>query len=84
MKHFEGFNIKHFEGFDGERLIDAAKEFAAIKRDPIDTLIPNEMNTTTRDARIEDLETVIIQQNILYTIVTLTTVTFLIVLANGR
>lgn len=79
--------MRHFEGFNGELLIDAATEFNANGQDPIDTLIQNESNkpiSTTRDARIEDLETVIIQQNILYTIVTLTTVTFLIVLANGR
>lgn len=79
--------MRHLEGFNGKLLIDAATEFKAIGRHTIDTLVQNESNnpiSTTRDARIEDLEIVIVQQNILYTIVTLTAVTFLIVLANGR
>ena len=83
MKHFEGFNQTL-----NQKLIDDTIELGG--RDPIDKLIPSETTkpiSTTRDARQEDLETVIIQQNILYTVATLTAATFLItsiVLANGR
>lgn len=83
MKYFEGFNQTL-----NQKLIDDAAALGG--RDPIDKLIPSETTkpiSTTRDARQEDLETVIIQQNILYTVATLTAATFLItsiILANGR
>jgi hypothetical protein len=51
------------------------------------TEIPEKPLTTTMDASAEDLNTVIIQQNILYTVATMTAVTFLItgiVLANDK
>ena len=49
--------------------------------------IPNKPLSTTMDANTEDLNSVIIQQNILYTVATMTAITFLItgiVLANDK
>ena len=57
----------------------------------VDYLTPTEITdkplSTTMDASAEDLNTVIVQQNLLYTVATLTAVTFLIagiVLANDK
>ena len=51
------------------------------------TEIPEKPLSTTMDARSEDINDVIVQQNLLYTVATLTAATFLItavVLANNR
>jgi hypothetical protein len=51
------------------------------------TEIPDKPLSTTMDASTEDLNTIIVQQNLLYTVATLTAVTFLIagiVLANDK
>lgn len=87
--------MKYYEGYDydidvdlNNKIINDAMELAG--RDPIDKLTPIENTniiSTTGDARQEDLDAIIIQQNILYTVATLTAATFLItsiILANGQ
>jgi hypothetical protein len=83
--------MKYYEGIDevlNQKLIADTATLAG--RDPIDKLTPIENTkiiSTTGDARQEDLDAIIIQQNILYTVATLTAATFLItsiILSNGQ
>ena len=89
MKYYEGYDYDYDIDKDlNDKILDAAKFIAG--RDPIDKLTPIEnanIISTTDDARQEDLDAIIIQQNILYTVATLTAATFLItsiILANGQ
>ncbi len=90
-------NYSTIEGLsDGDPIVTTLRDNINILKTPlyaskgVDYLTPTEIPdklSTTMDAKSEDINDVIVQQNILYTIATLTATTFLItaiVLANDR